>query len=266
MAHRAVQTRGLSIRLACEAFTISQTCFRYVTTRRDENERIAEWLLRLTATHRTWGFGLCYLYLRNVKGFGWNHKRVYRIYRTLELHLRIKPRKRLSRHAPEPLAVPTHVNEVWSMDFMHDQLVDGRSVRLFNVIDDFNREVLGIEIDFSLPSERVMRALTQIMRWRGKPAVIRCDNGPEYLSAALVAWTRTWRIRLEYIQPGKPQQNAYIERFNRTVRYEWLSQYAWNDLAELQHFATEWMWHYNHERPHMALGGITPKQRLAIVA
>jgi putative transposase len=266
MARRVVHTRGISIRVACEVFTISQTCFRYVATRRAENDRIADWLLRLTTAHRTWGFGLCYLYLRNVKGFAWNHKRVYRIYRELELNLRIKPRKRLSRQAPEPLSVPTHMNDVWSMDFMHDQLVDGRSVRLFNVIDDYNREALGIEIDFSLPAERVIRALTQMIQWRGKPAVIRCDNGPEYLSAALVGWARTWRIRLEYIQPGKPQQNAYIERFNRTVRYEWLSQYDWNTLAELQAFASNWMWHYNHERPHMALGGITPKQRLAKVA
>jgi putative transposase len=149
---------------------------------------------------------------------------------------------------------------------MHDQLVDGRSIRLFNVIDDFNREVLGIEIDVSLPAERVIRALTHVIQWRGKPAVIRCDNGPEYLRAALVAWARTWRIQLEYIQPGKPQQNAYIERFNRTVRYEWLSRYDWIDLASVQQFVTTWMWQYNHERPHMALGGITPKQRLANVA
>lgn len=266
MALQAVHQRGVSIRVACQAFTISQTCYRYTSTTGAENDTIAQWLLQLTATYRTWGFGLCYLYLRNVKGFGWNHKRVYRIYRLLALNLRIKPRKRLVRQNPAPLSVPTGMNEVWSMDFMHDQLADGRSIRLLNVIDDFNREVLGIEIDFSLPSARVIRTLTQLIRWRGRPAGIRCDNGPEYLSAALVAWAKHWRIRLEYIQPGKPQQNAYIERFNRTVRSEWLSQYHWTTLAEVQHFATEWMWHYNHERPHMALGGITPKQRLAMVA
>lgn len=101
---------------------------------------------------------------------------------------------------------------------MHDQLVDGRSIRLFNVIDDFNREALGIEIDFSLPSERVIRSLKQIIGWRGKPLAIRCDNGPEYLSPAITDWAAQWGIKLEYIQPGKPQQNAYVERFNRTVR------------------------------------------------
>src|SRR6185312_7809339 len=144
MAHHAVQSRGVAIRVACDAFRISQTCFRYVATRRAENDRIADWLLRLTMTHRSWGFGLCYLYLRNVKGFKWNHKRIYRIYRELELNMRIKPRKRLVREQPEPLAVPYMANEIWSMDFMHDQLADGRSIRLFNVIDDYNREGLCI--------------------------------------------------------------------------------------------------------------------------
>ncbi|WP_142051284.1 IS3 family transposase [Achromobacter sp. SLBN-14] len=266
MAQRAVQDRGVSIRMACEAFSVSQTCYRYVAKKDAENEEIANWLLRLTDNHRNWGFGLCFLYLRNVRGFGWNHKRVYRIYRELELNLRIKPRKRLVRQTPEPLTVPTNVNQVWSMDFMHDQLADGRSIRVFNVIDDFNREALGIEVDFSLPSERVIRTLKQIIGWRGKPLAIRCDNGPEYLSAAIVEWARAWGIKLEYIQPGKPQQNAYVERFNRTVRYEWLSQYHWEDLDHVQRIATQWMWSYNHERPNMALGGFTPKQRLAMAA
>lgn len=110
-------------------------------------------MIRLTDNHRNWGFGLCYLYLRNVKNLGWNHKRVYRIYRELELNLRIKPRKRLVREKPKPLAVPQAINQVWSMDFMHDKLEDGRNLRLFNVIDEFNREALGIEVDFSLPSD-----------------------------------------------------------------------------------------------------------------
>ena len=156
MAQKAVSDHGVSIRLACEIFAVSQTCYRYQAKFSSENELIADWLLRLTANNRNWGFGLCFLYLRNVRGFKWNHKRVYRIYKLLELNLRIKPRKRLIRQAPEPLAVPNAINETWSMDFMHDQLVDSRSFRLLNVIDDYNRESLGIEIDFSLPSERVI--------------------------------------------------------------------------------------------------------------
>jgi putative transposase len=266
MAKSAVANKGIAISLACELFQVSQSCYRYEAKLNAENEQIAEWLIRLTDNNRNWGFGLCYLYLRNVKGFGWNHKRIYRIYRELELNLRIKPRKRLVREKPEALTVPDAVNEVWSMDFMHDQLEDGRNIRLFNVIDDFNREALGIEVDFSLPAERVVRVLSQIIEWRGKPLVIRCDNGPENISGTLQRWAQQNGIRIEYIQPGKPQQNAYVERFNRTVRYEWLSQYYWKDLNEIQLFATQWMYNYNNFRPNMALGGFTPKQRLAMAA
>lgn len=266
MAQSAVQEKGITIGLACEAFLISQTCYRYQAKLSAENEVIADWLMRLTTNQRNWGFGLCYLYLRNVKGFAWNHKRVYRIYRQLELNLRIKPKKRLVRDKPEPLAEPEGINQVWSMDFMHDQLADGRSIRLFNVIDDFNREGLGMEVDFSLPSERVIRSLDRIIEWRGKPAMIRCDNGPEYVSAALQGWADRWGIRLEYIQPGKPQQNAYVERYNRTVRYDWLAHYLFDTIEEVQEFATRWLWTYNHQRPNMALGGITPKQKLALAA
>ena len=162
--------------MACELFAVSQTCYRYQAKRNVENELIADWLVRLTNNRKNWGFGLCFLFLRNVKGYKWNHKRVYRIYKELELNLRIKPKKRLIREKPEVLAVPDKINQVWSMDFMHDQLQDGRSFRLFNVIDDHNREVLGMEVDFSLPSERVIRALNQIIEWRGKPSAIRADN------------------------------------------------------------------------------------------
>lgn len=124
-------------------------------------------------------------------------------------------------------------DSVWFMDFMPDQLEDGRPIKLFNVIDDFNREALGIEVDFSMPSEQVIRALKQIISWRGKPEVIRCDNGPDYISAAVQTWAQEWTIRLEFIQPCKPQQNAYVERFKRTMRNEWLSQYYWGNLEEV---------------------------------
>jgi putative transposase len=150
------------------------------------------------------------------------------------------------------------------MDFMHDQLEDGTTFRLFNVIDDDNREAIGMEADFSLPAKRVIRELTQMISWRGKPLVIRCDNGPEYISAAIKNWAAEWEIRLEYIQPGNPQQNAYVERFNRTVRYEWLSQYYWSSLEEVQEFATRWMWSYDNNLTNMALGDFTLKQKLVM--
>lgn len=266
MAKTAVSQHGVGIRLACSAFGISQTCYRYQAVLSSENEEIADYLIRLTHNQRNWGFGLCFLYLRNVKGFGWNHKRVYRIYRELELNLRIKPKKRLVRERPEPLEVPQQMNDTLSMDFMHDQLADGRSYRLFNVIDDFNREGLVMEVGLSLPAERVIRALEQMIEWRGKPRVIRCDNGPEYISGKLLAWAAKQGICIQHIQPGKPQQNAYVERYNRTVRYDWLNQHLFESIEEVQEFATRWLWSYNHERPNMALGGITPKQRLAMAA
>jgi len=266
MAKKAVNEKGITVRLACRAFTISETCYRYEPKLSDENDEIADWLIRLTHNQRNWGFGLCFLHLRNVKGFKWNHKRVYRIYRELELNFRIKPKKRIIREKPEPLSVPNAPNEVWSMDFMHDQLGDGRSIRLFNVLDDFNREGLGIEVDFSLPSIRVIRSLEQICQWRGKPKVLRCDNGPEYISAKLLTWAERNGIRLVHIQPGKPQQNAYIERYNRTVRYDWLAHHLFESVEEVQEYATRWLWVYNNERPNTAIGGITPKQKLALTA
>lgn len=176
MAKAAVEKHQISIRLACVCLCISETCYRYEAKLDIENQRIANWLQRLTDANRTWGFGLCYLHLRNMKGFPWNHKRVYRIYRELELNLRIKPRTRVHRARPEPLSVPVAINQVWSIDFMSDALADGRKLRTFNVLDDYNREGLGIEVDLSLPSARVIRSLEQIIEWRGKPAAIRCDN------------------------------------------------------------------------------------------
>ena len=266
LAQKTVIEKAISIRLSCELFSISEACYRYKPKLSDENTIIANWLLRLAHNQRNCGFGLCFLYLRNVKGYVWNHKRVYRIYRELELNMRIKPKKRLIREKPETLAVPTAINECWSMDFMHDQLEDGRNYRLFNVLDDFNREGLAIEVDLSLPAARVVRTLEQIIEWRGKPKQIRCDNGPEYISKLLEIWADKNHIQLVFIQPGNPQQNAYIERYNRTVRYDWLNQYLFESIAEVQLHATQWLWTYNNERPNTAIGGVPPKQKLALVA
>lgn len=147
------------------------------------------------------------------------------------------------------------------MDFMHDQLSDQRSYRLLNIIDDYNREGLAMEVDISLPAERVIRTLEQVIEWRGKPKEIRCDNGPEYISTKLQRWAALQKVKLIYTQPGNPQQNAYVERFNRTVRYDYLNQGIFTNIQEVQDKSTKWLWHYNHERPNMALGGITPYQK-----
>lgn len=162
MANAAVQKHGVSIRIACRGMGISETCYRYQSKLSTENALVADWLLRLTEANKRWGFGLCYLYLRNVKGYTWNHNRVYRIYRELELNLRIKPRQRLHRDRPDPLSVPTAPNQVLSVDFMSDALMDGRKLRSFNVLDEYNREGLAIDVDLSMPSGRVIRSLEQV--------------------------------------------------------------------------------------------------------
>ena len=185
----------------------------------------------------------------------------------------------MKRDKPDALAVPDAPNMTWSMDFMADRLGDGRAFRLLNVLDDFNREGLGIEVDFSLPAARVIRSLDRIIEWRGKPATIRVDNGPEYISGKLMEWAEKQGVIIQHIQPGQPQQNAYIERYNRTVRHEWLDQYIIESIEpygdcrqspagqrKAQDFATQWLWTYNNDRPNMAIGGITPAQKLKMAA
>jgi putative transposase len=137
-----------------------------------------------------------------------------------------------------------------------------RSFRLLNVVDDFNREGLGIEVDFSLPATRVTRMFDWIIKWRERPLAIRVDNGPEYISDCLRQWAETHGIAIQLIQPGTPQQNAYIERYNRTVRHEWLDQYMFATVKEVRDCATEWLWTYNNDHPNMRLGGIIPAQKL----
>ena len=166
MAQDAVANHSISIRLACSALSISETCYRYQTKLKDENEMIAHHLIELTEQHTDWGFGLCFGHLRHLSLEPWNHKRVYRIYCELALNLRIRPRSRLKWHAPEPLKEPIRPDQVWSSDFMHDQLSNGRSYRLLNVIDDYRREGLAIEAGLSLPALRVTRTLNQFLEWR----------------------------------------------------------------------------------------------------
>jgi putative transposase len=252
MARIAKDKHLTSQRYICWVFALSITTYRYERLTRDDDE-IADWLLRLTTAHKRWGFGLC---------FRWNHKRVYRIYRQLELNLRIKPKRRIKRDKPDALQVPQQVNQVWSMDFMSDSLADGRALRTFNVVDDYNREGLGIEVDLSLPSTRVIRSLERIIEWRGKPDALRCDNGPEYISQKLIDWASERRITLLYTQPGKPTQNAYIERFNRTVRQEWLDLHLFESVEHAQNSATQWLWIYNNVRPHSAIGGVPPRRMI----
>ena len=150
------------------------------------------------------------------------------------------------------------------MDFMSDSLEVGRKFRTLNVIDDHNREVLAVEIDYSLPAARVIRVLEQIAEERGLPEEIRVDNGPEFISVTLECWAKSKQVKLEHIKPGKPAQNAYIERFNRTYREDILDMYIFRTLEDVRDLTTKWMYDYNNERPHQALGGIPPRAWLSI--
>ena len=176
----------------------------------------------------------------------------------MKLNIRRRAKKRLPDRVKQPLTIPEAPNQVWSIDFMSDTLVDGRRFRLFNVLDDFNRESLAIEVDTSMPSMRVIRVLNRIITKRGKPANIRSDNGPEFISHLLQQWCEDNGITLQYIQPGKPTQNAYIERKNGSIRRELLNAYLFNSLAEVRCLSEEWRVDYNTERPHKSLGYLSP--------
>lgn len=167
-------------------------------------------------------------------------------------------------NAPYPLSEPGQANVSWSLDFMSDSLESGRTFRTLNILDDFNREGLWIEIDTSLPAERVVRILEMLALWRGYPQQIRIDNGPELISARLADWARQNHVELAFIQPGKPAQNAYIERFNRTYREDVLDAYLFDSIQEVQAITQDWLEEYNAVRPHDALGGLPPYQFMGL--
>jgi putative transposase len=250
---------GASERQACRTVQLSRCAYRY-QAKKMADEPIAQELRQLAEKQPRWGCGKMSDYLRNQEGHAWNHKRIRRVYRALSLHLKRKPKKRLPARAPQILAAPDQRNQTWSLDFMSDALSTGRTFRTLNVIDDFNREALWIEVDTSLPAERVVRILEQLIGWRGKPVSIRMDNGPELISQCLECWAKEKHIELLHIQPGKPAQNAYIERFNRTYREDVLDAYLFDDLQEVRYITETWLEDYNTIRPHEALQGVSPRQ------
>lgn len=250
-------THHLSQRQACNAVRLPRSSFSYVRKHNLTDEMIIEALSTLVEKHPSIGFWKCYHRLRRA-GYSWNHKRVYRVYTTMKLNIRRRAKKRLPTRVKQPLELPTTPNQIWSMDFMQDSLWNGSRYRLLNVIDDFNREVLSIDIDKSIPSARVVRALNCLCEERGVPKVIRVDNGPEFISNKLSEWCRSNSVELRFIQPGKPTQNAFIERLNGSLRKEVLNAYAFTDLDQAKQIIQQWMHDYNNYRPHQSLGNKTP--------
>jgi putative transposase len=254
----AMEVHGLSERQACKVLDFSRSVFRYQHKRPDDSELEKE-LFALAARKPRWGYGKMLAYLKRA-GHGWNHKRIRRVYCELHLNLRVKPRKRLPKRIPQPLIQPASANQSWSLDFMSDSLVSGRAFRTLNILDDFNREALWIEVDTSLPAARVIRVLEMLISWRGRPTQIRMDNGPELIASRLEQWAEERQITLAHIQPGKPAQNAFIERFNRTFREDVLDAYVFDALSEVRDIAEQWLEEYNAIRPHDALQGLSPYQ------
>lgn len=209
------------------------------------------------ARYPRWGFWKLFGRLR-AEGHRWNHKRVHRVYCALRLNLPRRTTRRVPRRIRQPLAAPPVLNQTWALDFMTETLYDNRRVRLLTVLDEGNREGLEIAMGVSLPSRRVVRVLNELVALHGRPTAVRIDNGPEFTAQAFIDWCAEHGVAMHYIQPGKPDQNAYIERFNRTYRTEVLNAHLFESIAELRAMTVTWLRSYNSERPHDSLGRVPP--------
>lgn len=253
-------THGLSIQRSCRCVGLSRAAwYRIPEAQADKDRVVIEVLQAVVARYPRWGFWKYFKLLRR-RQYAWNHKRVYRIYCELRLNQKRRGKRRIPPRLRHPLVVPAQPNQIWSADFMSDALYGGPRFRTFNVIDDFNRESLAVEIDTSLTGRRLIRLFERLRLERGLPQRLRVDNGPEFLSADFVAWAESAGMALQYIQKGEPNQNAYIERFNRTYREEVLNVYLFQTLTEVREMTHWWRLDYNERRPHDALGGRTPAE------
>jgi len=193
-----------------------------------------------------------------AQGYLWNRKRIYKVYKMLRLEKRRKRKRRLPTRNPETLQVPVAPNQCWSMDFMSDALENGRRIRVLNIIDDFNREALWVDSQYSYPSEFVIRALQNLEVERGLPVKIRVDNGPEFISHKLREYCEEKGVKLEHIKPGTPTQNAYVERFNRHFREDVLDAYLFRSLSQVNIICDKWKKDYNDNHPHRSLSYKSP--------
>ena len=248
MVVQALMTEhGMSQRRACVTSGIARSTLRYRPTSRDDSGVIT-FIQAHMALNPRHGFGLLYDSARH-QGKPWGKTVLWRVYCELRLNLPRRGKKRLPARIKQPLEAAGQPNQSWSCDFMSDALWSGRRFRTFNVIDEFNREGLRIEVDTSLPAARVIRALNELVEVRGAPLSIRLDNGPEFIADALAKWAQSKGIALNHIQPGKPTQNAYVERFNKTYRTEVLDCYVFDSLKEVRDMTADWLHRYNHYRP-----------------
>lgn len=253
-----VAEHDLSIGRATRAVSLSRAAYyRQSVDWAVRDREMIQVLNQLVAQHHSWGFWKLFDRTRLI-GHAWNHKRMYRVYCAMKLNLPRRVKRGLPKRERQPLLVLAQPNESWAMDFMSDALYRGRRFRTLNVLDEGVREGLAIEVDTSLPAARVVRTLEQLAQWRGLPKSIRLDNGPEFIAQVLADWCGAHGIELRFIEPGEPNQNAYIERFNRTFRQEVLNAYLFEDLDQVREISSQWLRVYNEERPHDALGSLPP--------
>ena len=246
---------NLSINRACLVVDLHRSMW-YYQSKRDDGPVIDK-LNELAEKLPTRGFDEYYNRIRN-EGITWNRKRVLRIYRSMGLNIRRKRKRRLPSRTKQPLVTPNWLNHTWSMDFMSDSLEYGRRFRILNIIDDYNREALVIEPDYSIPAQQVVRVMKELIFFRGKPKEVRVDNGPEFLSKHFTQWCNEQDIRIKYIQPGKPVQNAFIERFNRLYREDVLDAYLFESIQQVRKLSNEWMEDYNQNHPHGSIQNKSP--------
>ena len=253
---RWMQTKGLSERRCLAVARMSASSFRY-QPRADRNAHLREKIVDLAQRHRRYGAPMIYLKLRQA-GHCVNHKRVERLYSEEKLQVRRRRRKKIPVSERQPLIRPGAPNEVWSMDFVFDRIASGRVIKSLVIVDDATHESVAIVVEHSMGGNQLTRVLDEVCSKRGKPAVIRTDNGPEFVGKVMLNWAYRSGVALKLIEPGKPNQNAYVESFNGRYRDECLNEHWFTSLAHARVVIEDWRRDYNEQRPKKSLGGLTP--------
>ena len=254
---------AISQRRACRLVGLSHSVLCYTSAKQEEEAALKARLIELANERRRFGYRRLHALLRR-EGCKVNHKRIFRLYREAGLAVRKRKRRKGLAVEREPLCLPQAPNQVWSMDFVFDALANGRRLKTLTIVDDYTRESLDIPVAHSLCGHRVVRTLDTIARFRGYPAAIRTDQGPEFTGKALDQWAYKHRVDLKLIQPGKPTQNAYIESFNGKFRDECLNEHWFKDLAHAREVIAEWRKDYNDNRPHSSIDYKTPAEFAAL--
>ena len=254
----AINEKSYSQRRACALIGVAPKVYRHRSKRPDDVE-LRERLKELAGERRRFGYRRLHMLLRR-EGVAVNHKKLFRIYREERLAVRRRGGRKRALGTRSPMAIPQGANQRWSVDFVHDTLIDGRRFRLLAVVDDFTRECLGLVPDTSLSGVRVARELTSIVERRGRPCMVVSDNGTEFTSRAILAWAEDNAVDWHYIAPGKPMQNAFAESFIGRLRDECLNEHLFRGLRHAREIIEDWQNDYNHARPHTSLDGLTPSE------